>query len=309
MDNMNNELDENKLARFWEKTGCLIIQVDGIFWYEYSGFMIPAYLPGNCPNITEKSAETVLKKTGKVFVRWDNDFNGITGGEWWYILKRGRWAVKDIPKQKKRWMIKTGRKNFTTRKMEFSEVLEKSPDVASAATKRYKGKSRIETVQEIERNIQAGKEIPGVLEYIGCFKGDKLVSYSENYIQKNAVWMVNIRHDPDYLSDYSSYALMDGILEYYLNQRQCEYILDGNRSIHHRTNFQEHLISVFGFSKEYANLRVLYSPRFRMCVESIYPCRNVIWAIQKKIVNGFIDNLSAILLQEYIRRSCMERVL
>ena len=83
-----------------------------------------------------------------------------------------------------------------------------------------------------------------------------------------------------------------------------DYVLDGCRSIHHRTNFQEHLIRVFGFLKEYAILNVTYLVKFKMMVNLAYPFRNVVWFFCSKWTNGFLDDVGAILKQEYIRRAC-----
>ena len=148
----------------------------------------------------------------------------------------------------------------------------------------------------------AEKQVSGVIEYIGCFSGDKVVSFCESYIQENAVWMTIIRHVPEYLDKYSSYALLDGILEYYLNKKGMFYVLDGSRSIHHRTNFQEQLMSVFDFTKEYASLNICYSTNFSVILNTAWCFRKTLWYIQKKLQSHLLDNIGAVLLQEDIVR-------
>jgi len=130
------------------------------------------------------------------------------------------------------------------------------------------------------------------------------VSFSENYIQDNAIWLAIIGHDPKYLNKYSSYGFMDGILEYYLNKKCFDYVLDGSRSIHHKTQFQEYLIKVFGFTKEYANLNIAYSNLFGTLVKMAYPFRNIFEKISNSTNFGTVDNINAILKQERIRRTC-----
>ena len=221
-------------------------------------------------------------------------------------MKRGPWAVEDLKDKKKRWMIRQGKKLFSVRPMGFDEVIAKCPAVARLATARYKGHTEAESKETLASYAAAAEKIPGVLEYIGCFYGDTLVSFSENYIQKNAVWLANIRHDPAYLDKYSSYGLMDGILDYYLNQKKMDYVMDGCRSIHHRTFFQEHLAKVFDFTKEYAVLNVKYATRFKITVKLAYPFRNIFWMLSDKWINTTVDNISAVLRQEYIRSSCVD---
>jgi flagellar biosynthesis/type III secretory pathway ATPase len=164
----------------------------------------------------------------------------------------------------------------------------------------------VESEETLANYAAAAEKIPGVLEYIGCFYGGTLVSFSENYIQKNAVWLANIRHDPAYLNEYSSYGFMDGILDYYLNQKKMDYVLDGCRSIHHKTSFQEHLAKVFGFTKEYAILNVKYSAGFKIAVKLAYPFKSIFWRLSDKWMNTTVDNIGAVLRQEYIRSSCAD---
>jgi hypothetical protein len=106
------------------------------------------------------------------------------------------------------------------------------------------------------------------------------------------------------LRKYSSYALVDGILDYYLNQKKMDYVLDGCRSIYHRTQFQEHLMKIFGFTKEHALLNVVYSARFGIAAKAAYPFRNIIWALRDKWTNDTLDKVGSVLRQEYIRRAC-----
>jgi hypothetical protein len=301
---MTKDARENKYAQLLKEQGNYVLTSKGVDWYEYSGFMMPAYLPHCVPAISEEIASKVLAESGRPFVRWDTQFGQIQNSEWWYILRKGSWSIDDVKDKKKRWMIRQGKKGFTVRPLTPEEAVKLCPQVALAATARYKGKAKIETREIMEKRVEASQKVPGVLEYLGCFQGDKLASFSENYIQDNAVWLATIRHDPDYLKGYSSYGFMDGILDYYLNGKKFLYVLDGSRSIHHKTNFQDYLTEIFGFTKEYARLNVVYSAKIRALVKMAYPFRNVLSRISEKTNNRFIANINAVLKQEYIRKSC-----
>ncbi|MHC4758528.1 MAG: hypothetical protein ACYTE8_07710, partial [Planctomycetota bacterium] len=63
--------DENKYALFLKEQGEYVINVRNIDWYDYEGFMKPAYLPHCMPEITEDIAKEVLKISKRPFVRWD----------------------------------------------------------------------------------------------------------------------------------------------------------------------------------------------------------------------------------------------
>jgi hypothetical protein len=300
---MTDKSSNNSYGLFLKEIGGTVICIDDVEWFEYSGFMMPAYLPHCCPPITAATAKEVVRISGRPFARWDSDFGQLEHSEWWYVLKKGTWSIEDVPDKKKRWMIRQGIKIFTTRLLTYDEAVKLCPEVALKAAKRYQGKSIIETEDILAKRTNAAKKATGVLEYIGCFEGEKLVSFSENYIQDNAVWLAIIRHDPEYLKKYSSYSLMNGILEYYLNEKKFKYVLDGSRSIHHKTEFQEHLISVFGFTKEYAKLHIVYSELFRIFVGMAYPFRKFIWKLSDKFHNSVLNNISAVLKQEYIVRA------
>ncbi len=305
---MPEAANKNEYAHFLKEMGNYVITVDGVDWYLYNGFITPAYLPHCCPPITNKTAEQALNIAGKPFARWDTNFGQIKSGEWWYVLKRGLWDIETIKDKKKRWMIRQGKKQFSVRILTSDEILTECPRIAKLATTRYKGQTEIETRDTLEKQVAAAKKLPGVLEYIGCFYEDRMVSISENYIQNNAVWLATMRHDPAYLNKYSSYGFLDGILDYYLNHKKMDYVLDGCRRLHHRTNFQDYLIKVFGFSMEYAVLNVIYERRFRTMVNIAYPFRNLVWYLCDKWVNGFLDNIGAVLRQEHIRRTCKEQI-
>jgi hypothetical protein len=306
--------DRNLLAEFLEAKGCPVVRVEGAEWYQYSRFMMPAFLPHCCPPVTEEMARRVRQQTGAPFVRWDSDYGKMAHSHWWYVLKHGPWSVEAVKDKKKRWMIRQGQKNFTVRPLTYDEVVALCPEVARQAVTRYKNPAAVETRTIFENMVRAGCQVPGVLEYIGCFAGDQLVSYAENLIQNNAVWIEKIRQNPEFLDKYSSYGLMDGILEYYLNTQKMFYVLDGSRCIYHRTGFQDHLIRVFGFDRVFSRLHVEYAGYFKAAVALAYPFKKIIWNFSKKHPNGVIDMIGGILLQEYIQilsdpEKCVESTL
>jgi len=301
---LKEDTSGNLYAQLLKEQGNYVITVEGVDWYDYQGFMAPAYLPHCVPEISRDLARKVLHTSGKPFVRWDSRFGKVDNSEWWYILKRGAWSIDNVKNKKKRWMIRQGKKHFSVRPLSFDAVLEKCPDVARSAAARYKGPKEVETYEILKKRVDAAQNIPGVLEYLGCFHENTLASCYENYVQGNCVWLANIRHDPAFLKKYSSYGFLDGILDYYLNQRQFDYVLDGSRSIHHRTEFQEHLINVFEFTKEYSVVNIVYSNIFGVLVKTAYPFKNILERVAEKSSNKILNNIAAVLRQEYIRRAC-----
>ncbi len=301
------ETKENRYAHFLKELGNYVVTVDGTDWCDYQGFMVPAYLPHSIPEISRAVAREVLRISGRPFVRWDREFGKAQDSQWWYILKRGPWDIKNIKNKKKRWMVRQGEKHYTVRPLTSDEVVNECPEVARLATLRYKGKAKPESQELLQQRVNAMNNVPGVFEYIGCFHGGILISYAESFIQNNAVWMYNIRHVPAFMKKYSGYALMNGILNYYLNTKKMDFVLDGSRSIHHKTHIQEHLMSVFGFSRQYASLNVEYSAYFKTAIKAAFPLKKIVWSIYDKHSFGFLDNMSAVLMQEEIRNNCQKQ--
>lgn len=89
---------------------------------------------------------------------------------------------------------------------------------------------------------------------------------------------------------------------YYLEDRGCQYLSDGARSLSHTTQIHDFLESKFGFRKAYARLHVVYTPWLGIVVATFYPLRKLIC----KVPYGPFKKASILLRQEEIRRQCAE---
>jgi len=293
----------NAFSQLLTEQGRYVIRVDGVDWYNYSGFMVPAYLPHCCPTITQETALNVLRESGRPFVRWDSQFGKAKGGEWWYVIRKGTWSLRQCSANT-RSKIRRGCKWLYARPLTVEEVLQTGYDVCIKAEKRHAITGSVLSRELYERKIQAAASVVGTLEFFGVFSGDKLVAYSENYIQNKAAFWESIWYDPEFLPKYSSYVLVDAMLNYYLNERKFVYVSDGSRSIYHRTQVQNFLMTVFGFTKEYAILSVLYAGMFKAVVNMVYPFRYIVWFVSDRCSSDLIDRAGAVLRQEYIRKAC-----
>ncbi len=302
---MNEEYPSNSLGQLLREQGREVITVKGIEWYEYNGFVMPAYLPHSCPDISPEVAAEVLRISGKPFVRWDCGFGQVQDTPWWYIIRKDKWSLEQCSRNT-RSKIRRGRKCLLARVLRPEEVLRSGYDVCGKAQKRYEKSGFVPPRPVYERKVQAATRVAGVLEFFGVFCGETLVGYSENYVQDNAVFCEDIWYDPDYLRKYSSYVLIDQMLTYYLNERGFAYVSDGCRSIFHRTTVQDYLVDVFGFVKEYAVLNIMYASKFGMAVKAAYPFRSLIWGLNGKWANNTLDKVGGILRQECIRISCKD---
>ena len=295
---------DNTYAMFLELRGFDVLHCDSIDWFVYQNFLMPAYFPHKVPKITNTQARLALKKTRCPFVRWDSNFNEGKDMPWWYILKQGLWDIKDVKNGKKRWMIRQGIKNFSVRVLDHTEIATLCWPVAQAAVSRYKGSKNVEGKNDFANILQTLDAFPDKIEFLGCFADDKLVSFAENWLDGDAVWIYSIRHDPEHLKKYSSYALLNGLLTHYLNEKKAKYVFDGCRNIHHVTQFQDYLIKVFNFEKIDSKLNIEYSKWFNPFVCIASPFSPVFNYAYKKTHSNFFLNVHAVLNQHDIFKKC-----
>jgi len=293
----------NTYASLLREQGNYVITVKGVDWYDYNGFMMPAYLPHCCPKISRQSARGVMRISGRPFVRWDSQFGQVKDSQWWYVIRKGPWSLEQCSGST-RSKIRRGHKRLSARVITLEEVMKSGYDVCRRAATRYEKPGFVLPREVYERKVQAAARVSDVIEFFGIFSNDKLVGYSENYIQDNAAFWETIWYDPEFLGRYSSYVLIDEMLNYYLNDRGFTYVSDGCKSIYHRTGVQDYLMKVFGFNKEYAVLNIVYSIKFAMALKAAYPFRSIIQNLSKKWTNNTLDKIDAVLRQEYIRKTC-----
>lgn len=300
------ETPDNRYAAALESLGNFVTVVNGIAWYDYNGFMTPAYLPHCCPKITMAIARNVVEATGRPFARWDSKFGEVEDSQWWYVNRRPPWLFEQCS-AKTRNQIRKGSKDFHARVAAVDEISKHGYEVCRKSAQRYEKDIFLPTPQVFHRKVETAKSCGETFEFFGVFSGDRLVGFSENYIQQGGVFWESIWCDPEFLPGYSNYVLICGMLNHYLNDRKCEYVSDGSRSIFHRTGVQEFFMQKFGFKKDFALMNVAYSPRFRAAVQLVYPFRAVVWALCNKWTNNTLDKVGGILRQECIKRACEEK--
>ena len=299
---MTKETCENRYAQILKAQGVYVITIDCVDWYEYGGFMMPAYLPHCCPDINSEMARKAVLISGKPFARWHSLYGLVENSEWWYILRKEAWSL-DQCSANTRSKIRRGCKQLESRLLNPAELQEAAYDVCIKAVARYGHKEFLPSREAFEKKIKAAAAMPETLEFFGVFSGGRLVGFSENYIQDNAVFCESIWYDPAFLPVYSSYVLTAETLKNYLNERRFKYVLDGCRSLYHRSEIQDYLIQTFGFTKEYALLNVAYRPVFGANMKTAYAAKGPIWHLNRIWKNNALDKVGGILKQEYIRRT------
>ncbi|EPC04205.1 hypothetical protein L861_02510 [Litchfieldella anticariensis FP35 = DSM 16096] len=297
-------VEENEYAGFLEAAGHQVVRMDGVEWYAYQGFMMPAYLPHVVPKISTEQARRLLKASRHPFVRWTCGFDRTESSPWWFVVREGPYSLEQCSTNT-RSKIRRGLKRLTVRRASLDEMREQGHSVCVQAAARYDtaGAASLPRHDDFQRRLEAAASYPDVVEYYAVFQGERMVAFSENHLQSKAAFWENIWYVPDSLRDYSSYALTHVMLDDYLNARGLDYVTDGSRSIYHQTQVQNFFIGTFGFTRQFAKLEVAYTPLFGGLITSAYFLRHLLGSRTRGRF-PILDKVGALLTQESIRRGC-----
>lgn len=296
-------MNQSDYARFLAESGIKVISASGIDWFEYSGFLRPAFLPHAVPEITRDNAIAALRQSNCYFARWDSHYASIGDSPWWYLVRKGPYDSKQLS-QNTRSKLNRGKKKLTARLATIEEMREFGMQVCEKAAGRYGTNEFTPDHERFERKLVAASMFANTVEFFGVFANEQLVGFSENHIQENAVFLETIWYDPEYLGAYSSYLLSHEMLEYYLNIKGYDYVSDGCRSLYHDTMVQKFFAEKFGFIKESAILHLVYSPKVQISLSLVNPLRSLLKGVRQFLDAPFLRKLDGLIVQDMIWKEC-----
>ena len=271
---------------------------DGVRWRENQGGLFPLSPPGMVKHFNSQSAKSLLRGSGEVFVRWETDFDQISGSDWWHVIKDESVSLETLSSNT-RSKVRRGLKAFCCEPISRHRVLSEGYEVYQSAFTRYTTHEKEYSAAEFAKAIEC---LPDQAEFWGVLNKstNELVAFSENYVEADTCFYNTIWFEPSALRKYSSYALFFEMTRYYLEDRGFKYVSDGARSLSHETKIHDFLESKFGYRKAYARIHVAYVPWLDFVVRCAYPFRKQM----SKLSFGPFKKASILLKQEEIRRSC-----
>ena len=290
-----------RFAAMLSALGYRCVNVQGIYWYEYNSFLRPACLPHCCPPISVTDASQAIEITGLPFARWETDWEAREPTHWWCINRYPPYDMASLSGNT-RSKIRRGQKRYHGRLVTPSEISTHCFAVCEKAVSRFGDLSFLPLREELNSLADAAAQFPDCLEVFGVFCDEKLIGFSGNYVDGNAVLIDKLWYDPEHLSSYSSYVLVDAMLSFYLNDRKVEYLSDGSRNLHHQTNVHDFLVQKFGFVRVGATLNLCYARWFGAAVRVVFPFRAGVSSLASKSGSGTIKKIDGILRQEEIAR-------
>jgi len=227
--------------------------------------------------------------------------------QWWHCLRESPIDLDQLT-AKQRYRIRKGLKNndnwlATPQDImdNAEEILQAYQDSFSDYPKVYKpAPLDIEQVNNLARLVENPTQDIWLIRDIAA---NTIVGFAHCSKIGKALALSQVKIAPQYLKNESNAALVYEICNHYLKPEMgFEYVLDGERNIRHRTNYQDYLCRVLSFRKCLCRLHVVYHPVIKPVVAMLYPFRKLIAKIEES--NRLIYNVSCILRQEEIARAC-----
>ena len=268
-----------------------------INWDRNRIMLVPAEPPHKVVQLEQDECRELLSTRKVSFIRWTTGWDLAESTSFWYVIKDQYDGINEFSRNT-RSKIRRGLKRNSIRQITREELKNEGFNVYKAAFLNYN--TLLDPLNEKEFYERIDGLQDDIYDLWGVYRDNKLIAYTE--IRKlGRVRNTSItKFHPDYLKDYPSYALFYTLIDYYLSSPGVSYITNGTRSIFHKTNIQDFLISKFNYRKAYCKLHVYYKPAVKWMINLLYPFNPLI----SKIPLVIFQKLSMLLTQEYFRRQC-----
>ena len=270
-------------------------------WCYYNHAAIPTTAPHEEPDISSIQDKSIWKIAGgtPLLARWTTAFDCGRETTWWYVIKDQPFDITEL-KAKRRYEINKGLKNFEVLEIDPLQYKEEMYRVQVAAFSAYPEKYR-PTVNKQDFFCELEKWEKYTI--LGAFyrETNQLCGYSLlSRSSEKCVDFYVLKTDPQYEGAAINAALVEGTLRHFRDFLTAGgYICDGARSIHHETAFQDYLEKYFGFRKAYCKLHIVYNPRLKWIVKTVFPFRKL---LRKLDGIGKIHQINSVLRMEELAR-------
>ena len=270
-----------------------LFESNGVYWRLYNGALLPASPAPHFLNVPNTQANDLLRQSGAWFLRYTSD---PTNSEtpWWYIVCDGNASKRLSPKLRNQ--VKFANRNCSVQRIDAGWLGEHGYAIYRSAHDRYANASPM-SHDTFRANVVG--TLGGPIEYWGVFVGQKLAGYCQCNVEDDNVDISVMRLDPAYLKSYTAYSMVSYLIDHYVHQGNTP-LSNGERSVAHRTNFQDFLLK-FGFEKFFCRLNVIYQPWVKTIIHTTFPFRRSLTRFPDR---GILHKLRTLLFQEEIRRLC-----
>lgn len=211
-------------------------------------------------------------RTKTLLVKATRNTDSTNNKVWWYCIKDSSIEIESL-KKKKRYEINSSLRKYDIRIIQPKNYIEALIKIRLLANedypKKYRPKPKVNKWHEEIKKESANR----VYEFWGIFIKDSndIIGYAKCEIVNDYVKVLVIKIPYKHKKESATAGLVYKIIHEYINIRGFKYISDGERNVLHETNFQEYLISGFGFRKAYCDLVLFLNPILNLLLIIITP--------------------------------------
>lgn len=280
-------------VRWLKETNQPVYEMAGSYWRVYQKALVPACPKPEPIQLDLKQARELLSRSGALFLRYfTRTVRHPT--DFWYTACH-EYNFSNLP-PKARSHIRRSYKSCHTERVDPAWLADHGYPCYVATFSRYRN-SRPESKEKFDEMCRRGG-VAGPFEFWGVFVKDRLAGFAKNVVGQDYAATLVLKLDPNFMQLSTGPALQDTLLKAYVSE-QGKPVFAGFRSIVHDTNMHDFLLKS-GYSRVYCDLKVIYRPAVRTCVNLFYKCRSLVDRFPESSIKGKIRGL---LTQEEIRRS------
>lgn len=278
---------------YLKQTGTQLFDGAGTCWQIYQGGLIPASPLPKYVDVDEEISRRLLSESKAHLIRWNSDPSSQETPWWWIMCDEYDLGQLSSNTRSK---IKRGHKKCEVRHISAEWLAEFGYKCYEVAYSRYSHATPV-SEEDFRANILKHVGYESVFEHWGVFIGDRLAGYVQCIVENEKGVATNvIKYDPDYLRNYTSYAMMDTLLNHYVAGKGLP-VSNGTRAVSHDSNVQDFLLK-FGFRRQHCRLNVQYRRAFGLAIPLLYPFRKFLPDL------GATYRVKSLLFQEELRRAC-----
>ena len=233
-----------------------------------------------------------------ILARWTSDFDYPKPTEWWYMIKDKPFDIMDTKKNYRR-KIRKGLDNFDIRVIDPAQYAEDLYQVELEAIASYPAKTRLKLDHD-QFVAELSNRRDGVTLAAFNKEDNSIAGYCYDIVRDGYIFASEQTAKPSQEIKHLNAALMYSELDYFKRElAEGIYIVSGERSIFHQTNFQDYQEKYFGFRKAYCRLHILYRPAVKPIIDCLYIMRGIF-----KYLDGFklFYKINCVLKMEEIAR-------
>ncbi|HPJ01295.1 MAG TPA: hypothetical protein PKU80_00445 [Candidatus Limiplasma sp.] len=271
-------------------------------WTYYNHALIPTTAPHEAVDEEALKQKGFWKSAGghPFLARWTSNYDCPGPTEWWYVIKDQPFDFMDVGSNY-RQKIRRGLKDFDIRIIEPTEYPEAMYTVEAEALAVYPAKYRPKLNHDQFVSSLKDRHKYNCITFAAFEKEtDELAGYMCIIDHTSYISLYALKTRPSMEKKQLNAALVYGMLEHFNNDiAQGIYIVDGERSVLHETQFQDYLEKYFGFRKAYCRLHIRYRGGIRLIIACLYPIRGLLRALNEV---KFICQINSVLKMEDIIR-------